>query len=104
MQVYPAYNEHGNCPGDCPLERSTPPVPQVSHLYPSPSSPTAANGPGKLNPDLINKVAAGIKLQSVRCSTYTPQYVIIYFSKLHLFVFLAFTLCSSCYRNRVSTI
>merc|ERR1712012_190350 len=40
-EVYPAYNEQGDCPGDCPLERSTPPVPQVSHLYPSPTTPTS---------------------------------------------------------------
>merc|ERR1712136_337120 len=64
-EVYPAYNEQGDCPGDCPLERSTPPVPQVSHLYPSPTTPTSppVTGPGKLNPDLLNRVAAGIKIQ-----------------------------------------
>uniref|UniRef100_H2XRD5 Rho GTPase-activating protein 35 n=1 Tax=Ciona intestinalis TaxID=7719 RepID=H2XRD5_CIOIN len=53
FQMNPAYD---NC------EPYTKKTSQPSHLYPNNST----NAPGKLNPDLLNRVAAGIKKQPVR--------------------------------------
>nr|XP_018670541.1 rho GTPase-activating protein 35 isoform X1 [Ciona intestinalis]XP_026693614.1 rho GTPase-activating protein 35 isoform X2 [Ciona intestinalis] len=52
-EMNPAYD---NC------EPYTKKTSQPSHLYPNNST----NAPGKLNPDLLNRVAAGIKKQPVR--------------------------------------